>query len=79
MLMPYSVVMRSLWYQIVVVECADELIDALVMAVLVMVELLFGPAEEAFGGGVIGRAAFAAHGSGQSVTLADGYLHRGQR
>lgn len=54
----------------VVVEVVDEFVDALVLIVLVVVELLFEAAEEALGGGVVGRAALGAHGPCQPVPFA---------
>ncbi len=52
-------------------EVVDEFVDALVLAVLVVVELLFEAAEEALGGSVVGRAALGAHGTCQPVPFAD--------
>ncbi len=54
----------------VAVKAVDEFVDALVLVVAVVVELLFEPAEEALGG-VIGATALGAHESGQSVVFAD--------
>lgn len=48
----------------------DEFVDAVVLMVLVVVELLLQSAEEALGGGVR-RAALGAHGTRQPVAFAD--------
>ncbi len=53
------------------VEGVDELVDAVVPVVPVVVELLLQSAEEALGGGVARRAALGAHGTGQPVAFAD--------
>ena len=52
-------------------EVVGEFVDALVLVVQVVVELLFEAAEEALGGGVVGRAALGAHGPCQPVPFAD--------
>lgn len=49
----------------------DEFVDAVVLMVLVVVELLLQSAEEALGGGVVRRAALGAHGTRQPVAFAD--------
>lgn len=54
----------------VVVGCVNELIDALVMVVLIMVKLLSRPPEEAV---LPGKQPLGTHGSDQSATLADVY------
>lgn len=53
------------------VEGVDELVDAVVPVVPVVVELLLQSAEEALGGSVARRAALGAHGTGQPVAFAD--------
>ena len=52
-------------------EVVGEFVDVLVLVVQVVVELLFEAAEEALGGGVVGRAALGAHGPCQPVPFAD--------
>ncbi len=52
-------------------EVVAGLVDALLLSVPVVVELLFQSAEEPLGGRVVGAAALGAHGTGHPVAFAD--------
>lgn len=78
LLVLYWVLMSSPVPDHVVVKIVDELVDALVLVVLVVVELLFESAEEPLGGRIVGAAALGAMGR-ISPCFSQMPIHSGRR